>query len=260
MLLKTLRRAGIAILTLAIAGFVFAQDNAQSLEDALANATETTIQEVTDNSNEFYGEFVTMDGEIGEFVNSYAFALGQSAAIDNDLVLVVNQSGEPFPPEIMTEARVTVTGRVHPSLIAVEEGAQTDFGGIFTGDTAVEDTIEAAGEEVAEEVDEEIDEELEEEQMEDSGMSEEEAEAQAEATEEGDEMMDEANEEANNDNVPEGDADEAPAMAAEGGNVNMVQYVQEGNFPEGFENYTIIEIHSVDQVQYREDGQEEIGN
>jgi hypothetical protein len=258
MLLKTLRRAGIAILTLAIAGFVFAQDNAQSLEDALANATQTTIQEVTDNSNEFYGEFVTMDGEIGEFVNSYAFALGQSAAIDNDLVLVVNQSGEPFPPEIMTEARVTVTGRVHPSLIAVEEGAQTDFGGIFTGDTAVEDTIEAAGEEVAEEVDEEVDEELEEEQMEDSGMSEEEAEAQAE---EGDDDMDDTTtEDTDTDNVPEGDADEAPAMAAEGGNVNMVQYVQEGNFPEGFENYTIIEIHSVDQVEYREDGQEEIGN
>jgi hypothetical protein len=77
---------------------------------------------------------VTLEGEIGEFVNSYSFALGESATIDNDLVLVINNATEPFPPEIIVETFVRVTGRVHPSEVAINEGAQTDFGSLFTLD------------------------------------------------------------------------------------------------------------------------------
>ena len=230
------------------------EDRTPTLEELQSMAVDGTIQSVTSNSDEYYGEVVTLEGEIGEFVNSYAFALGEGAAIDNDLVLVVNQSGEPFPQEIMVEAYVRVTGRVHPSLIAVEEGAQTDFGGIFTGDSAVEDTVEAAGEEIVQEVEEEADEEA----LDDT-MGEEAAEATAEAMEEGDEIGDD-DMDTETDETTNGDGDEQPAVAARGGNVNMVQYVQEGNFPEGFENYTIIEIFSVESVEYLGDGQEEIGN
>ena len=112
------------------------------------------IQAVTDASDEYYGQVVSLEGVVGDFVSSRIFALGQGAAIDNRLVLVVNNSAEAFPPEIMQEARVRVTGRVHPSRIAIEEGAQTDFGALFTeqgGD--VSDTAEGMAADISTEFD-----------------------------------------------------------------------------------------------------------
>jgi hypothetical protein len=125
-------------LTMALSVTVLAQDDTRlthpdpAAEDVMSMATESSIQEVTDVSDEFYGELVTLEGEIGEFVNSYSFALGEGAEIDNDLVLVINNATKPYAPEIITEARVQVTGRVHPSQVAINEGAMTDFGSLFT--------------------------------------------------------------------------------------------------------------------------------
>lgn len=115
-------------------------------DDIFNLSTETTLEELTTVSDEYYGRVVTVEGEIGEFVNARAFALGESATLDNDLILVVNNSNQTFPPEIMAEARVRVTGRVQPSRIAVTQGAQTDFGALFTLE---DDTVESENEGMA---------------------------------------------------------------------------------------------------------------
>jgi len=95
---------------------------------------EANLESVTSDSESYWGSVVTLEGEVGEFVNSYVFALGESAAIDNDLVLVINNSSEPFDPRIMNEAFVTVTGRVYPSIEAVNDGASWDFDNLFMED------------------------------------------------------------------------------------------------------------------------------
>ena len=99
-------------------------------------ATEGTLEAVTADSANWYGQVVTLEGEIGDFVNARIFSLGEGATLDNDQVLVVNNSSHAFPPEVIQEARVRVTGRIHPSRIAVDEGAQTDFGALFTVENA----------------------------------------------------------------------------------------------------------------------------
>jgi len=100
---------------LAVSGLAFAQD-------------ETTIADVTGNSLDYYGTEVTLEGVVGELANVKMFALGEGVAVGNALVLVVNNSQEDFSIELMPEVRVTVTGVVFPSITAVEDGAQTNFG------------------------------------------------------------------------------------------------------------------------------------
>lgn len=153
-----------------------------------------TIESVTSESDEYYGEIVTLEGEIGEFVNSRIFALGESAAIDNDLVLVVNNSSETFDPRIMAEAHVIVTGRVHPSVVAINEGAQTDFGALFTVEEA------------------------------------------------------------------EYDEETTATMMEEQGRRNMVQFAQNSYLAPGFDNYTIIEVVNIDNVEFVNFGRDDIGN
>jgi len=164
-------------------------ENPDPLADAVFGEAETaTIQSVTTSSDDFYGSVVTLEGEIGEFINVRAFALGESAAIDNDLVLVVNNSSQDFDPRIVMESFVRVTGRVHPSIEAIENGAQTDFGALFTDD----------------------------------GMY-----------------------------MAQSDAQSRP---------NMLDFYYSGWLPNGFNNYTVIEVLNVENVEFLELGQDEIGN
>lgn len=76
----------------------------------------TTLEELTAESSEFYGETVTLEGTIMEFVNSSSFVLGEDAAIDDDRILVLNNSGEMLPIELFRGDFVVVTGIVHSSL------------------------------------------------------------------------------------------------------------------------------------------------
>lgn len=166
-------------------------DNPDPVADAIFGETEeTSLEAVTANTDDFYGDVITLEGEIGEFINLRSFALGESAALDNDLVLVLNNSNTHFDPEIVTEARVRVTGRVYPSITAVEEGAQTNFGAIF---------------------------------------------------DEADENMYE----------PESDA---------ASRVDMLQFYYDGWLPQGFNNYTVLEILNVENVEFIELTQNEVGN
>lgn len=105
-------------------------------------ATESSLEDVTANSPDFYGAVVTIEGTISEFVNSYTFVLGEDATLDNDQVLVINNASHPYRPEVMTGARVRITGRVLPSVQAVNDGVDSNYDSMFHDDmmTAVSGT------------------------------------------------------------------------------------------------------------------------
>jgi hypothetical protein len=96
---------------------------------------------VTGDSAPWYGQVVTLEGEIGDFISTRMFTLGEGAALDNDQVLVVNNSTHTFPPEVMEHARIRVTGRIHPSLEAVNQGTPPHFGDLFGRDMNATDTM-----------------------------------------------------------------------------------------------------------------------
>jgi hypothetical protein len=102
---------------------------------------EGSLETVTGDSAPWYGQVVTLEGEIGDFISTRMFTLGEGAALDNDQVLVVNNSTHTFPPEVMEHARIRVTGRIHPSLEAVNQGTPPHFGDLFGRDMNTTDTM-----------------------------------------------------------------------------------------------------------------------
>lgn len=107
--------------------------------------TDGNLEAVTSDSENWYGQIVTLEGTVQDFVNARIFAVGEDALLDSDQVLVVNNSTIALPPEVMEGARIRVTGRIHPSLVAVEEGAQTDFGALFTEANGQVGQVDQAG-------------------------------------------------------------------------------------------------------------------
>ena len=105
-----------------------------SSDDVFGMAVNATLEDVTSNSTDYYGSVATIEGYVGEFLNAYAFTLGENAALDNDLVLVINNSSKPFNPDVMNGAHIQITGRVHPSLEAVTDGIEAEYGSMFTDD------------------------------------------------------------------------------------------------------------------------------
>ena len=103
--------------------------------------SEGNLETVTGDSAPWYGQVVTLEGEIGDFISTRMFTLGEGAALDNDQVLVVNNSVRMFPPEVMEHARIRVTGRIHPSLEAVNQGTPPHFGDLFGRDANATGTM-----------------------------------------------------------------------------------------------------------------------
>ena len=93
-------------------GALFAQDDPMT-------GTEVTLEEVTANSDTYYGQNVTLTGTIRNFLSGYSFVLAEDAVIDSDAVLVLNNSGQPLPPTFAEGVEVTITGRIHPSFDVV---------------------------------------------------------------------------------------------------------------------------------------------
>ncbi|MCC6616374.1 MAG: hypothetical protein IT320_23070 [Anaerolineae bacterium] len=123
----------------------------------------TTLEEVTADSASFYGSEVTIEGLVETFLNVNMFVLSEGAALDDDRVLVINNSGQPFPADVVVGAHVLVTGVIHPSRGEYHEGGMTvettpegaipptvDPNLITTPDTAMEATPDAAMEPTAE--------------------------------------------------------------------------------------------------------------
>ncbi|MBE0703982.1 MAG: hypothetical protein IH582_12575, partial [Afipia sp.] len=75
----------------------------------------TTLEEVTADSTAFWGSEITLEGVVETFLNVNMFVLSEGAALDDDRVLVINNSGQPFSPDVVLGDRVLVTGIVHPA-------------------------------------------------------------------------------------------------------------------------------------------------
>lgn len=75
-----------------------------------------TLEEITSNSSDYYGEQVIIEGFVNRFVNVDSFILGENATVDNDQVLVINNSGNYLPANLFSDDQVVVTGLVHRSL------------------------------------------------------------------------------------------------------------------------------------------------
>lgn len=76
---------------------------------------EPNLEIVTADPASFYGQEVTFEGVVTELVNIRAFVLGEGAALDDDQVLVLNNSGQEFSIELTRDARVQVTGTIYPA-------------------------------------------------------------------------------------------------------------------------------------------------
>lgn len=120
----------VAVLMLASLSF------AAVAQDTVVGGT-VTLEEVTANSADYYGQTVTLEGVLIEFVNVSSFVLGEDALLDDDRVLVINNSGNYFSRDIFRGDRVVITGVVHPSL----EARTAEMGAV---EPAAEATAETA--------------------------------------------------------------------------------------------------------------------
>jgi hypothetical protein len=76
---------------------------------------EPTLESVTADPASYYGQEVTFEGVVAELVNIRSFLLGEGAAIDDDQVLVLNNTGQEFNIGLTKDARVRVTGTIYPA-------------------------------------------------------------------------------------------------------------------------------------------------
>lgn len=132
-MLQTLAKIVIAVL---LVGSVQFYATAQEEE---AGRDIHSIEEVTAQSEEFYGSIVTVEGKIEAIVSAQIFVLGEDAMIDDDQILMVNNTGEEFTPFMLQDSRVRVTGMVVPSYeeVLAEQEAEA------TPEVAMETTQEA---------------------------------------------------------------------------------------------------------------------
>lgn len=182
---------------------------------------DATLEEVTSDSASFYGQTITLNGVIIEYLNASSFVLGEDATIDDDRVLVLNNSGDVFPPELFVGEHVTLTGVVYASIQAYDENL------------AAEDTVD----DVAGDVN----------TMEDTEDATDNAEPLegAEDRSQLDESIDEPDDMFNEDvaNTLPVDLDDMNIS------INLVDYYLAGHYPEEYDVYTIIEITDIEDVQ-----------
>lgn len=76
---------------------------------------DATIEAITDDSAAYYDTVVTIEGTLSNFISPRLFEMREEETFTDSIVLVVNNSSQPFPPELLEGARLRVTGRVQPS-------------------------------------------------------------------------------------------------------------------------------------------------
>jgi hypothetical protein len=74
-----------------------------------------TLEDLTANTDVYMGQTVILQGWLTDYLNINSLVVTENVPIDNDGVLVINNSGEPFPPEFFLGEEIIVTGVVHPS-------------------------------------------------------------------------------------------------------------------------------------------------
>lgn len=109
-----------------------------------------TITDIIGAPENYYGTIVSFEGLVTELVNVKAFVVDDEAFLGTNQVLVINNTGRELPIWITRDARVRVTGVVHPrtseggldALIANSE-MNMNMGSPMTEVTA-EPTVEGA--------------------------------------------------------------------------------------------------------------------
>ncbi|MBI5668551.1 MAG: hypothetical protein HZC41_11145 [Chloroflexi bacterium] len=108
----------------------------------------TSLEDVTADSEAFYGQTITLEGVIETIINVKMLVLGEGAVIDNDQVLVVNTSGQDFDLSVTEGQRVQITGVVHPSWAEMNDRVDvnaeaTAAAGAIGVEATAEATVEA---------------------------------------------------------------------------------------------------------------------
>lgn len=115
----------------------------------------STLEEVTGNPDTYRGQTVLIEGYIREFVNVDSFVLHEQAALDDDSILVINNSGTPFPPRFFRGDRVVVTGKVYGSfdMESVTAEGTAEVTPAVEGETVTDEPTEMATAEATETAD-----------------------------------------------------------------------------------------------------------
>lgn len=90
--------------------------------DTTSGAIDITLEEIAGNSEEYFGQRVTVEGNVETFLNAKSFILGEEAIIDNDQLIVFNMTNETFDLQVSNDVQVVVTGVILPSLTFHEDG------------------------------------------------------------------------------------------------------------------------------------------
>lgn len=90
--------------------------------DVIDMTSDATIEAITDSSADYYGALVTFEGTLSNFVGTRIFEVMEDELLTDSIVLVVNNSSNAFPSELVEGTLVRVTGRVHPSYDEFNEG------------------------------------------------------------------------------------------------------------------------------------------
>ncbi|WP_019503497.1 hypothetical protein [Pleurocapsa sp. PCC 7319] len=93
------------------------------------------LEEVSENPDSYYDQEISLEGEVGEIKNDYAFTLKEDQLIGGENLLIINATGEPIPE---VDEKVVVTGMVRPFIKADFE---KDYD--LTWDLDVQEEIEA---------------------------------------------------------------------------------------------------------------------
>jgi hypothetical protein len=112
-------------LTLLITGAVFASLSLFVIAQEQTTGI-TTLEDLTASADQYYDQTVTLQGAVIEFVSVNSFVLGEDVLIDDDRILVINNSGTYLSHDLFRGDRVVVTGIVHPSLLVQNDRIESD--------------------------------------------------------------------------------------------------------------------------------------
>jgi hypothetical protein len=73
-----------------------------------------TISDITGDSEAYYGQTVTVEGNVDEFINIRSFVIGETGFLTRNQLLVINATGEELPLDVLKDIRVSITGVVYP--------------------------------------------------------------------------------------------------------------------------------------------------
>lgn len=100
----------------------------------------STLEEVAADSPSFWGQTVMLEGMIAEFISTNIFVLHEGEAVDDDAVLVINNSGQPLPNSYIKGQAIIISGRILPSFAEITADPAVrlpsyfeDMGGVIPG-------------------------------------------------------------------------------------------------------------------------------